>query len=44
MRIDAVTNRVVAQYHGAGGDAIHFEYGTVWLADYNNQLVWRIKP
>jgi hypothetical protein len=43
-KIDIATNRVVAQYYGAGGDAIHFNYGTVWLADYNNHLVWRIKP
>jgi streptogramin lyase len=43
-KIDAATNRVVAQYYGAGGDAIHFNYGTVWLADYNNHLVWRIRP
>jgi len=43
-KIDAATNRVVAQYYGPGGDAIHFNYGTVWLADYNNHLVWRIKP
>lgn len=43
-KIDATTNRIVAQYYGRGGDAIHFNYGTVWLADYNNHLVWRIKP
>ncbi len=43
-KIDATTNRIVSQYYGRGGDAIHFNYGTVWLADYNNHLVWRIKP
>jgi virginiamycin B lyase len=43
-KIDATTNRIVAQYYGPGGDAIHFNYGTIWLADYNNHLVWRIKP
>ena len=43
-KIDPTTNRIVAQYYGRGGDAIHFNYGTVWLADYNNHLVWRIRP
>jgi virginiamycin B lyase len=43
-KIDATTNRVVAQYYGPGGDAIHFNNGSLWLADYNNHLVWRIKP
>jgi virginiamycin B lyase len=43
-KIDATTNRIVAQYYGRGGDAIHFYDGTVWLADYNNHLVWRIRP
>ena len=43
-KIDATTNRIIAQYYGRGGDAIHFNYGTVWLADYNNHLVWRIRP
>jgi len=43
-KIDATTNRIVTQYYGRGGDAIHFYDGTIWLADYNNHLVWRIKP
>jgi len=43
-KIDASTNRIVAQWYGRGGDAIHFNYGTIWLADYDHHLVWRIKP
>jgi len=43
-KIDATANHIVTQYYGRGGDAIHFYDGTVWLADYNNHLVWRIKP
>jgi virginiamycin B lyase len=43
-KIDANTNRIVAQCYGRGGDAIHFNYGTIWLADYDHHLVWRIKP
>lgn len=43
-KIDASNNSLVTQWMGRGGDAIHFEYGTVWLANYNDHLVWRIKP
>ncbi|HEU0275048.1 MAG TPA: PQQ-binding-like beta-propeller repeat protein [Candidatus Udaeobacter sp.] len=43
-KIDARTNRIVAQWYGRGGDAIHFDFGTIWLADYDHHLVWRIKP
>lgn len=43
-KIDATNNAIVEQWNGRGGDAIHFEYGTVWLANYNDHLIWRIKP
>lgn len=43
-RIDASNNSIAAQWNGRGGDAVDFGYGTVWLANYNDHLVWRIKP
>jgi hypothetical protein len=43
-KIDASNNSIVAQWYGRGGDAVDFGYGTVWLANYNDHLVWRMKP
>ena len=43
-RIDAATNTVVKQWYGPGGDAICFGNGSVWLANYNGGVVWRINP
>jgi streptogramin lyase len=42
-RIDAKTNKVVAQWHGAGGDSVRYAFGTVWLTDLKGGKVWRIK-
>jgi len=42
-RIDAKTNKVVAQWHGAGGDSVRYAFGSVWLTDLKGGKVWRIK-
>lgn len=42
--VDAATNTVVKQWYGPGGDAICFGNGSVWLANYNGGIVWRINP
>jgi virginiamycin B lyase len=41
-RIDAKANRVVAQWHGKGGDSVRYAFGTVWLTDLKGGKVWRI--
>ncbi|WP_348261285.1 PQQ-binding-like beta-propeller repeat protein [Telmatobacter sp. DSM 110680] len=41
-RIDAKTNTVVAQWHGAGGDSVRYAFGSVWLTDLRGEKVWRI--
>jgi virginiamycin B lyase len=41
-RIDAKTNKVVAQWHGAGGDSVRYAFGTVWLTDLKGGKIWRI--
>jgi virginiamycin B lyase len=43
-KIDAARNTVVRQWYGPGGDAICFGNGSVWLANYNGGIVWRINP
>lgn len=40
-RIDPATNKVVAQWSGAGGDSIRAALGTVWLTSYDTGAVWR---
>ncbi len=41
-RIDAKANKVVAQWHGEGGDSVRYAFGTVWLTDLKGGKVWRI--
>ena len=41
-RIDAKTNKVVAQWHGDGGDSVRDAFGTIWLTDLRGEKVWRI--
>jgi streptogramin lyase len=41
-RIDAKSNKVVAQWHGDGGDSVRYAFGTVWLTDLKGGKVWRI--
>ncbi len=42
-RINAMTNKVVAQWHGDGGDSVRYAFGTIWLTDLRGEKVWRIK-
>jgi DNA-binding beta-propeller fold protein YncE len=41
-QIDAKTNKVVAQWHGKGGDSVRYAFGSVWLTDLLGEKVWRI--
>ncbi len=41
-RIDAKTNKVVAQWYGAGGDSVGYAFGSVWLTDLKGGKIWRI--
>jgi YVTN family beta-propeller protein len=43
-KIDAATNRVVAQYVGKGGDALRVGLGSLWLSNHELHEVWRIDP
>jgi streptogramin lyase len=43
-RIDVITNKVVAQWHGDGGDSVRYAFGTVWLTDLRGGKIWRINP
>ncbi len=43
-RIDPVTNKVVQQFTGVGGDAVRFGLGSVWLSNLKAQTVWRLDP
>ena len=42
--IDAKTNKVTQQFVGAGGDAILFAHGSVWLSNLREQNIWRLDP
>jgi len=41
-RIDPLTNQVVAQYLGAGGDAARYGLGAVWISNFHQHTVWRV--
>ena len=41
-RIDAATNKVTAQWHGAGGDSIRYGHQAVWLTSLMGAKVWRL--
>ena len=41
-RIDAKSNAVVRQWTGSGGDSVRFAYGSLWVTDYHEGLLWRI--
>ena len=43
-RVDAKTNRVVAQWNGPGGDSIRAAHGSIWLTNYKTGEVWRLAP
>ena len=42
-QIDPVTNKLVAQWHGKGGDSVRAAFGTVWLTDLKGGKIWRIR-
>jgi hypothetical protein len=39
-RIAPETNKVVAQWHGSGGDSIRVGHGSLWLSDLEGGKVW----
>jgi DNA-binding beta-propeller fold protein YncE len=41
-RIDASTNAVTGQWHGAGGDSIRSALGSIWLSSYDGAKVTRL--
>jgi YVTN family beta-propeller protein len=43
-RVDAKTNKVVAQWNGPGGDSIRAAHGSIWLTNYKTGDVWRFAP
>jgi virginiamycin B lyase len=43
-RIDAKTDKVTHQWAGAGGDAVLYAHGSVWLSNLRQQNVWRLDP
>lgn len=43
-QIDPVTNKVVRQWVGAGGDSIRAGFGSVFLSNLRAGNVWRIHP
>lgn len=43
-RIDPLSNKVVQQFVGEGGDAIRVGHGSVWLSNLRAGNVWRFKP
>jgi virginiamycin B lyase len=43
-RIDTVSNKVVQQFVGKGGDALRVGLGSVWLSNFEAGTVWRIDP
>jgi virginiamycin B lyase len=42
--IDPVTNRVVKQWFGPGGDSVRVAHGSVWLSNLRDGNVWRLSP
>jgi hypothetical protein len=43
-RIDPISNTVVQQFAGPGGDAIKVGHGAVWLSNGRWNHVWRLSP
>jgi len=43
-RIDSAGNKVIRQWHGAGGDSIRAGLGSIWLTSLKAGLVWRVRP
>jgi virginiamycin B lyase len=43
-RIDPQTDKVVQQFWGAGGGAIHVGLNSVWLSNLQEKTLWRLDP
>jgi virginiamycin B lyase len=43
-RIDPVSEKVVQQFVGAGGGAIQFGQGSLWLTNLHEGTLWRLDP
>jgi virginiamycin B lyase len=43
-RIDPITNRVVQQFFGVGGDSVRVGHGSVWLTDLRGGKLLRLDP
>ncbi len=43
-RIDPATNKVSAQWAGAGGDSIRTGFGSLWLTNLMTGIIWRFAP
>jgi virginiamycin B lyase len=43
-RIDAMTNKVVQQFKGEGGDSIRAGLGFIWLSNLRAGNVWKLDP
>ncbi|HLK67817.1 MAG TPA: hypothetical protein VKU19_30505 [Bryobacteraceae bacterium] len=43
-RIDPATDKVVQQFYGEGGGAIHFGVNSVWLSNLKENTLWRLDP
>jgi virginiamycin B lyase len=41
-RVDAITNTVVKQWIGKGGDSLRFGFGSLWISDYKKGVLSRI--
>ena len=42
--IDPVTNKVIRQWIGDGGDSIRAGHGSIWLSNLRAHNIWRIDP
>ena len=43
-RVDPATNKVTAQWAGAGGDSIRTGHGSLWVTDLLHGTIWRFAP
>jgi virginiamycin B lyase len=43
-QISPISNKVVRQYTGTGGDSVRFGHGSLWLTHLRGGLLWRIAP
>jgi virginiamycin B lyase len=43
-RISPISNKVIRQYTGPGGDSVRFGHGSLWLTHLRAGFLWRIAP